>query len=830
MEIRSNALLFPKTKNAGPIAASTTLTFPRAVTTAVAALTGYSATYENHSDHHLGRLDINLDTAIDTADPRVIRVEGGFALRDFSGTFDDAYSGTVTFAVFADLVPATGGSGTPRTDLVITDAEITQAVQHFRSALHLDSANVFPDNSIRLCEDKATGIRLWVDYDRNSGLTPINTLSGTLMVTGPAGSATLLPLNSIVAKYESQVSRANASETLNFIIPEGLCRGMVTISARVFAQGNAAEFSDFFQRTLVFEPMTPIRLFAVGINYTGPDTIPGMPTGAPQPADFVTLFTTTELLYPIPLVMQTGFMTMVYNEEIKSDISKGCDKFSDLRDEIKDLRGDSTDVFFGLLNTGVDRGTVGGCGGDGGACVGTIGRPGTAAHELGHVFGRQHAPCDNVTRCKRPKDTDDDYPNYSGFDSDSIGEFGFDTTTGAVLNPGNAHDIMGYSDNDWISPYNYKALMTRIPVDNGGIADLAAAAGEDGRALRASIRRPIVVREEVPALRPHLFTRFAINRDRSVEWQTAFHFATQPQDVLGRPTQFVIEQRDAMGRILLAEYLYEQRSGCGCSGDTCLWPKRFRQDIPFDPQAKKLVILECDKEIFATDIPDAPKLQLTCKGGDDAETATVACTWSAGGEGVRGLWYLLQWRDRRGVWRGVTPRTQKTEWDVPKSLWKREKEVALRVLASSGIATGIAECSFALAPRRDRTKGPREATLHLLGAEPASAASAALPPMVRVAVRSDDGTTSVAGDVTWHGANGGLLGRGRSLPLNVLPVGVHAVTAYVADTGEGSGTATWMFERTRDGRYFWHRGTITYPEPDCQPGGITATRERTRND
>ena len=243
--------------------------------------------------------------------------------------------GTVTFAVFADLVPATGGSGTPRTDLVITDAEITQAVQHFRSALHLDSANVFPDNSIRLCEDKATGIRLWVDYDRNSGLTPINTLSGTLTVTGQAGSATLLPLNSIVAKYESQVSRANASETLNFIIPEGLCRGMVTISARVFAQGNAAEFSDFFQRTLVFEPMTPIRLFAVGINYTGPDTIPGMPTGAPQPADFATLFTTTELLYPIPSVMQTGFMTMDYNEEIKSDISKGCDKFSDLRDEIK---------------------------------------------------------------------------------------------------------------------------------------------------------------------------------------------------------------------------------------------------------------------------------------------------------------------------------------------------------------------------------------------------------------------------------------------------------------------------------------------------------------
>ena len=829
MEIRSNALLFPKTRNTGPIAASATVTFPRGVTGAAAVLTGYSATFENHDDHHLGRLDIALDTAIDTTDSRIVRVDGSFALRDFSGTFDDAYSGTANFAVLADLVPATGGSGTPRTDLVITDAEITQGIQHFRSATHLDSANVFPDNSIRLCADKATAIRLWIDYDRNSGLSAIGALSGSLTVAGPSGSTTLLPLNAGIApKYESQVQRGSANDTLNFIIPEGSCRGTVTITARVFAQANTAEFSADFQRTLIFEQMTPIRVFAVGINYTGSDTKPGLPTAAPVAADFATLFGTTELLYPIPAVTQTGYMTMDYDGDIKSDISKGCDHFSDLRDDVKDLRGDSTDVFFGLLNTGVDNGTVGGCGGDGGACVGVIGKMGTAAHELAHVFGREHAPCDNVTRCRRPKNTDDDYPSYSGFDSDSIGEFGFNTITGAVLSPGDTHDIMGYSADRWISPYTYKALMTRIPVDNGGIADVAAGASAEGRA--ESLRGPFPVFEEIPARRPHLFTRFTVHRNRSVEWQAAFNFATHPQDVHGKRTSFVIEQRDGKDRILLSDYLYEERAGCGCSGDACLWPKRFRQDIPFDPDARKLVILECDKEIFSIDIPDPPKIELTCTHGDDPKKAMVSCKWSASGDGGQDLWYLLQWRDRRGIWRGVAPRTRRTEWNVPKSLWTREKDVALRVLATSGIATGSAECQFTLAARRERTKGPREVRVHLLGAELESVSTAALPPIVRVAVRTEDDTASAAGDVSWHGANGGLLGHGRSLSLDVLPVGVHAVTASVADAGDGGGSATFLIERTRDSRYRWHRGTVTYPEPHCAPGGVTATRARTRLD
>ena len=825
MEMRANALLFPATRNSGPAPASVVIPFARGVESAVAAMTGYSATFENQEDHHLGQLDIALTTTVDPADDRNVVVEGSFGLRDWSGTWDDPYSGTVEMVLLAELVPVVPpGPGESRGDLVVTDAEISQAVQHFRSALHLDSANVFPDNSIRLAEGKPAGVRLWVDYDKNSGLPLIGMLTGSLVIQDAGGmQTTIAPLNSIVPKRESQIFRGMANDTLNFVIPEALCTGAVTMTARVWSVSDASAFSADFQRTLLFETMVPVRVFAVGVNYTGPDVIAGQPTTAPVPADFVALFGRTELLYPIPQVMQTGYMTMDYDDDMKSDISKGCDNMGDLRDDVADLRGDSTDIFYALLNSGVDTGSVGGCGGSGGAGVGIIGSQGTVAHELGHVLGRRHAPCDNVTRCARPLNTDDDYPVYSGYDSDSIGEFGFDTSTGGVLLPGDAHDMMGYSGNAWISPYTYKALMARIPMDNGGVADIATAmvVGPGGR-------EPFEVRERIPMPSEHLFLRFVVHRDGAVDWRTAFHFPTGPQAVHGLPTKFVLELRDADDRVILSHCLYQDDAGCGCGSEPCVWPKKFTQAIPYDPKTDRLVILDCDKEILSEKIPAPPKVRLECKDAEKRASKVVRCRWSVEGAHERDakLWYLLQWRDRRGVWRGVAPRTQRTEWDVPKSLWGRDtKEIAIRVLASRGIATGMATCEAKLthAAQPERGRGPRRVNVGLVGVSPTDAATVELAPIIRATLTNDEGTATAAGDITWHDERGGLYGRGRSLQLSALPYGVHVLRAAVANTGDGSGEASWLIERTREDRYYLHRGTISYPDPECPPGSVQAT-------
>jgi hypothetical protein len=74
----------------------------------------------------------------------------------------------------------------------------------------------------------------------------------------------------------------------------------------------------------------------------------------------------------------------------------------------------------------------------------------TLAHELGHEFGRYHAPCDT-------SGADGAYP-YAGGD---IGTWGWDARDGSFLAPGVTTDFMGYCAPTWISDYTWSALFAR---------------------------------------------------------------------------------------------------------------------------------------------------------------------------------------------------------------------------------------------------------------------------------------------------------------------------------------------------------------------------------
>jgi hypothetical protein len=79
----------------------------------------------------------------------------------------------------------------------------------------------------------------------------------------------------------------------------------------------------------------------------------------------------------------------------------------------------------------------------------------TMAHEVGHEHGRDHAPC-NVQG-------DQNYPHDGG----SIGSWGYDLITGALQDPNEITDIMGYCQDVWVSDYTYQAFVERIATLNG---------------------------------------------------------------------------------------------------------------------------------------------------------------------------------------------------------------------------------------------------------------------------------------------------------------------------------------------------------------------------
>ena len=92
----------------------------------------------------------------------------------------------------------------------------------------------------------------------------------------------------------------------------------------------------------------------------------------------------------------------------------------------------------------------------------------TAAHEVGHAHGRNHAPCGGA------QGTDPNFPYSDG----TIGVWGYNIIDKTFINPAKGNDMMGYCPNEWVSDYTYSALFDRIANVNGG----TSSAGGSGNA------------------------------------------------------------------------------------------------------------------------------------------------------------------------------------------------------------------------------------------------------------------------------------------------------------------------------------------------------------
>jgi hypothetical protein len=99
----------------------------------------------------------------------------------------------------------------------------------------------------------------------------------------------------------------------------------------------------------------------------------------------------------------------------------------------------------------------------------------TAAHEIGHTFGRDHAPCGDAPN------QDERYPTFNAFPGGSIGEFGIDDT-GAIFDPALTLDFMAQHQcqpaGRWVSPYTYEALRQHFRTVTQAITPLAPSATE----------------------------------------------------------------------------------------------------------------------------------------------------------------------------------------------------------------------------------------------------------------------------------------------------------------------------------------------------------------
>ncbi|HEX6714696.1 MAG TPA: hypothetical protein VF066_14990 [Thermoleophilaceae bacterium] len=760
--------------------------FAREVNQAACGLIGYSIGFAG-DDHHLGLLDVRLDSEIDGD---LVRVTGTLGLRDWSGNWDDDYDGVLEFAVLADLASAT--EPPPRADLEITGFELNQATQFFRSFQHLDGANVRPDNSIRPIARKPMGVRVYVDYDSTTGLPPITTLNGRLVVTTSIGSATLtlFPINVIAPRPDAAIDRGNSNQTLNFVIPEGWCQGELVLTCRVFDAAAPTPTSRAFQRTVRFLESEPLRCYLVGVHYTGQ----GLDLAAPTQAEVLTGLSFVESTYPVPEIFATGYSAIDFDTDMKADIADGCgDGFNDLLDRLRDMRGDSSDVYYAALPSGgINSGSVGGCGG-GGVAATFVGGGATAAQEIGHAFNRDHAPCDDSTRCDDPADQDGNYPHYNGYPSDSIGEYGYDPATNTVFDPATSFDFMGYSGGPmWVSPYTYTGLMAAFPVSDGIPAGASAS-----RALRAGHAPPsrpgrgLYDSEWLRRKMPTLFLGLQIDRDRRVTVRPSFSYDAPRLPRASRRTAFTVEFRDDDDAVLSCQELRNDCKHCR----RCCWPQSIRDALALPDGARKLVLLEGKDVVHEQEIPDPPTVRVRCKISAKQE---IVIEWSASDEEEGDLWYLVQWLDDDGTtWRGVAPRTQERAMTLPLRRFAHTGVLRFRVLAASGLATGLGECEVEPPP-------PPLPTVEIvpIGTWPATDRPGAR--LATVALVDQWGRTIPDPDIVWYDEGGSEIGRGRSLDLGALEERVSAVRAVALNVGTGRVQRTWLTRRSAEGQCTLH--------------------------
>ena len=86
-----------------------------------------------------------------------------------------------------------------------------------------------------------------------------------------------------------------------------------------------------------------------------------------------------------------------------------------------------------------------------------VNRNQTYTHEIGHNMSLRHIACGGAGGA------DPNYPH----NPNSIGIYGFDVSSGAVIHPFGAFDLMTYCDPAWISDYSYRiALNRRLQVES----------------------------------------------------------------------------------------------------------------------------------------------------------------------------------------------------------------------------------------------------------------------------------------------------------------------------------------------------------------------------
>ena len=390
-----------------------------------------------------------------------------------------AQRGNPTYSVF---LPITFGKPV---NLEASNLIVTQAVQR-------------DNNSVDLVDGRPAFVRVFA-VDGNGGNAAATV---KLTVSNSSGSNTMTEDRTLPAS----ASRADYFSTTNFLIPGSwLTSGQTTFSIVVTQQGGGpGGENSTFSETMTVRNVPDVDLKVVPVNYLHQGNTQYLHSGADNFSDY--MFD----IFPVGEIDVSVRSAYTFNGDLADDFGSGDDwevLLSNMT-ALKAADGAPESQFYMAAittNSGGNQWFFGGTAG-----IGWIGRRVSltldngnptwtgeiAAHELGHNFGRRHAPCGGAGG------VDSRYPYSDG----SIGTYGFDITSNLLKRPTNEWELMSYCSPQWISDYTYEAIMDdQISDGREGAVQM-----DEVLLIRAALRDDGVV------IRPIYKLNAALSQTRSV--------------------------------------------------------------------------------------------------------------------------------------------------------------------------------------------------------------------------------------------------------------------------------------------------------------------------
>ena len=308
------------------------------------------------------------------------------------------------------------------------------------------------ERTVPLVRDRDALLRVFVTANQVNAAMP--DVDVTLYANGEAIAELTIPAPGLTTPLAPDEGTLNSS--WNIILDKSLIQSNLSITVTV-DPGNAIAEGD--ESDNIFPASgTPLALDVRGVDPFQVMLVPVITKANGRQGNVTTAnrgdyLETTARLHPIESWDATVHAAYTTSTNLALQPDNANNGWTAILGEIAALRNaeSGTRYYYGVVNPNYTSGTAG---------IGYIGAPialgwdkggsrsGVAAHEWGHNWDRDHAPCGPAGN------PDPNYPYPGGV----TGAVGYDVVN-ETLKPADSPDLMGYCNNEWISDYTYVGVM-----------------------------------------------------------------------------------------------------------------------------------------------------------------------------------------------------------------------------------------------------------------------------------------------------------------------------------------------------------------------------------